>query len=83
MDSSGSFGSKAFSNCFPTSLAPIIACLTAPESPVKKKLTSLEKDVPPLPGVAIAIGSIDDTDTSRSAYGDTECFTNNSAKCFL
>ena len=36
----------------------MIACLTAPESPVKKKLTSLEKDVPPLPGVAIAIGSI-------------------------
>ena len=36
----------------------MIACLTAPESPVKKKLTSLEKDVPPLPGVAIEIGSI-------------------------
>lgn len=36
----------------------MIACLTAPESPVKKKFTSFEKEVPPLPGVAIAIGSM-------------------------
>ena len=44
--SSGSEGSMAPSTCLPTSRAATMACLTAPESPEKVVMTSLEKLVP-------------------------------------
>ena len=42
---------KVPNTCFPTSLAAIIACLTAPESPENVSITSFEQLVPPFPGV--------------------------------
>ena len=47
---SSTLGSRVFSTCMPTSRAAMMAWLTAPESPVKVRMTSLEKLVPPLAG---------------------------------